>query len=102
MPLDPRRTPSHTAYMHSVPVAAGGADHVNVFTHSYLGLGLMAVRYAVFSSDANDTATQLSSACVNPIVQGKRWTYASVEYAVRYVIVNGIPARYTQLMCKSV
>lgn len=83
VPLDPRKTPSHTAYMHSVasPDAVGG--RVNVFTHSYLGLGLMAVRYGVFSAGHAVNETQLTSECVNPIVRGKRWTYGNVEYAVR-------------------
>lgn len=47
-----------------------------VFTHSYLGLGLQAVRQAVFSSGQGD-AVDLESVCVNPIVIRTDWKYAN-------------------------
>lgn len=80
VPQDPKKTPNLADYMHNVPTGSGQMD---VFTHSYLNLGLMAVRYAVFSNgfEANDTV--LSSECVNPIVHKKVWRYANVEYEVR-------------------
>lgn len=79
-PKDPQKTPSFKDYMHTVPT---GDTKVDVFTHSYLNLGLMAVRYAVFSNGFPKNETQLSSECVNPIVSKKLWKYANVEYAVR-------------------
>lgn len=79
-PKDPAQTPSFDQYMHSVPTLGSKID---VFTHSYLGLGLMAVRYAVFSNGYAANETSLSSECVNPIVNRKLWRYANVEYAVR-------------------
>lgn len=85
VPLDPRKTPGNKEYMHSVQ-GASATDTINVFTHSYLGLGLMAVRRAVFSQGQAANETQLVSECVNPIVRNKHWTYALVEYSVRWVI----------------
>lgn len=83
VPLDPRKTPSHAEYMHSVQGA--NDDTINVFTHSYLGLGLMAVRHAVLAHGQAANETQLVSECVNSIVHNKHWTYALVEYSVRLV-----------------
>lgn len=79
-PKDPKQTPSFDAFMHSVPT---GNSKIDVFTHSYLGLGLMAVRYAVFSNGYAKNETVLASECVNPIVSNKLWRYGNVEYAVR-------------------
>lgn len=84
-PKDPLKTPSFNAYMHTVPT---GNAKVDVFTHSYLNLGLMAVRYGVFSNGFLKNETQLWSECVNPIVSKKLWTYANVQYAVRYIYLN--------------
>lgn len=81
VPQDPKRTPSLGDFMHTVPTGNG---HVDVFTHSYLKLGLMAVRYAVFSNGFESNETVLSSECVNPIVHRNLWRYNNVEYAVRY------------------
>lgn len=78
-PKDPQQIPSFNDYMHTVPT---GDSKIEVFTHSYLGLGLMAVRYAVFSNTYPNNATSLTSECVNPIISNKLWKYANVEYAV--------------------
>lgn len=81
-PKDPQQTPNFKDFMHTVPT---GDSKIDVFTHSYLGLGLMAVRYAVFSDGYAQNATVLSSECVNPIVNKKLWKYSNIEYAVRYI-----------------
>lgn len=81
VPKDPAQTPSFNEFMHNVPTDTD--TNFNVFTNSYLGLGLMAVRYAVFSNELPKNQTELTSYCVNPIVKRKLWTYGNVEYAVR-------------------
>ncbi|KAJ6649867.1 Nucleoside diphosphate phosphatase ENTPD5 [Pseudolycoriella hygida] len=78
-PKDPRQNPNFENYMHRVPVGQG---EVEVFTNSYLNLGLMAVRHAVFTHGYNKNETKVASECVNPIVKNKIWKYANVEYAV--------------------
>lgn len=53
-----------------------------MYTHSYLGLGLMAARKAILSHRHADNVTKLTSACVNPFISGKKWSYGGVEYSV--------------------
>lgn len=65
--------------MHTVSTLSSSID---VFTRSYLHLGLMAVRHAVFSFGRPDE-TALSSECVNSIVKDKLWKYSNVEYFIR-------------------
>lgn len=55
---------------------------VQVFTHSYLGLGLQAVRQAVFSVGQPGDATELESVCLNPIVRHTDWKYANKLHKV--------------------
>lgn len=72
--------PSYKDYIHTVPVFN---SEVNVFTNSYLGLGLMALRHAVITSQKKaDNQTSFENECVNPIVKNKPWTYQNVEYLV--------------------
>lgn len=78
-PKDATRTPAYTEFMHTVPTFKSQMD---VFTHSYLGLGLMAVRHAVFTYGYGKNETDVQSECVNPIVRHKAWKYANVEYKV--------------------
>ncbi|XP_055710693.1 ectonucleoside triphosphate diphosphohydrolase 5 isoform X2 [Phlebotomus papatasi] len=66
-------------YIYTVPTAA---DHVKVFTHSYLGLGLHALRHAVFTSGLPDNQTAIESECVNPIVHNKLFRYANREFHI--------------------
>lgn len=80
-PKDPKQNPNFANFMHKVPVGNG---EIEVFTTSYLNLGLMAVRHAVFTHGYAKNATVVASECVNPIVKNKLWKYANVEYAVRY------------------
>lgn len=78
-PKDPRQNPNFANFTHKVPV---GQAEIEVFTHSYLNLGLMAVRHAVFTHGYNKNETKVQSECVNPIVKNKIWKYANVDYAV--------------------
>ncbi|XP_059619058.1 ectonucleoside triphosphate diphosphohydrolase 5 isoform X2 [Phlebotomus argentipes] len=69
----------YDGYIHTVPTAA---DHVQVFTHSYLNLGLHAVRHAVFMSGQPENQTSIESECVNPIVHSKLFRYANKEFLI--------------------
>jgi len=54
-------------------------ESTRLFTHSYLGLGLMAARHAVLPTDSN--ASLLRSPCVSPAVS-TQWTYGGHTYTV--------------------
>lgn len=77
-PKDAQQTPLFSDYMHTVPTLSSTVD---VFTHSYLHLGLMAVRHAVFTY--GETGNVVNSECVNQIVSNKLWKYANTDYYVR-------------------
>lgn len=71
--------PSYKDYIHAVPVF----DHeVNVFTNSYLGLGLMALRHSVITNKGAANQTSFENECINPIIKDKAWTYSKVDYKV--------------------
>jgi len=60
---------------------------VPLYTHSYLGLGLQAVRKAVLSANSTEKELQaktLISVCVNPAVS-RDWAYGGVTYTVKSV-----------------
>lgn len=78
-PKDASRTPAFADYMHRVQAFK---SQVDVFTHSYLNLGLMAVRHAVFTDGQPPNTTNIESICVNPIAKNKSWKYANVEYTI--------------------
>ncbi|XP_021944205.1 ectonucleoside triphosphate diphosphohydrolase 5 isoform X3 [Folsomia candida] len=60
-------------------------QQVPLYTHSYLGLGLQAVRKAVLSANqTNPESTVLESVCVNPVVS-REWTYGGVTYTMKGV-----------------
>lgn len=72
--------PGYKDFIHTVPVFN---TEVNVFTNSYLGLGLMALRHAVITYHQKaDNQTALESECVNPIVKDKSWIYQNIEYSI--------------------
>jgi len=78
-PRDASQTPQYTDYMHRVQTLNKDVD---VFTNSYLGLGLMAVRHSVFTYGLKSNQTNIDSVCVNSIVQNKIWRYAKKEYVI--------------------
>ncbi|XP_068159286.1 ectonucleoside triphosphate diphosphohydrolase 5 isoform X2 [Drosophila tropicalis] len=78
-PTDPDQVPVYDKFMHEVVTSS---KKINVFTHSYLGLGLMAARHAVFTHGYGKEDTIIESACVNPIIANRTWTYGNVQYKV--------------------
>jgi ectonucleoside triphosphate diphosphohydrolase 5/6 len=71
--------PSYRDFIHAVPLFN---SEVNVFTYSYLGLGLMALRHAVITHQSRPNHTAFENECVNSIIKNKPWTYSKVEYSV--------------------
>lgn len=79
-PKDSRKIPLLSEYMHTVNVPNAKID---VFTTSYLNLGLQAVRHAVFIHDAPEGSTNLESDCVNPIIKSNPFKYGTKVYQLR-------------------
>ncbi|CRL01004.1 CLUMA_CG014384, isoform A [Clunio marinus] len=72
--------PSYKNFIHAVPILNN--NEVNVFTNSYLGLGLMALRHAVITKKGAANQTSFESECVNPIIKEKSFNYGNVDYLV--------------------
>ena len=71
--------PSYKEFIHALPIFD---SEVNVFTNSYLGLGLMALRNAVITYQKTQNQTTFENECVNPIIKDKNFEYAKVTYLV--------------------
>lgn len=72
--------PSYKDFIHTVPVFN---TEMNVFTNSYLGLGLMALRHAVITHNkALENQTSFENECINPIIKDISWNYQNVDYLV--------------------
>ncbi|XP_058061589.1 ectonucleoside triphosphate diphosphohydrolase 5 isoform X1 [Anopheles bellator] len=78
-PKDVSQTPLYAAFMHRVPTLD---SYVEVFTNSYLGAGLHAIRHAVFTHRVAENETKLASECVNPIIKNKLFRYGTGQYYV--------------------
>ena len=53
-----------------------------IYSHSYLGLGLMAAREAIFSLDQAPGVTSLDSACM--VTSGAtQWSFHGKDYSIR-------------------
>ncbi|XP_046462499.1 ectonucleoside triphosphate diphosphohydrolase 5-like [Daphnia pulex] len=55
---------------------------IDVYSFSYLGLGLMAARKQILSAGQDESEVELRSPCINPMVK-KGWTYSGVNYVVK-------------------
>ncbi|XP_042881762.1 ectonucleoside triphosphate diphosphohydrolase 5-like isoform X3 [Penaeus japonicus] len=55
--------------------------NLNLYTHSYLGLGLMAARKAVLLQHKGEDGV-IHSPCVNPIID-HQWSYGGETYTIR-------------------
>lgn len=75
---DAHKTPLLADFMHTVSTPNAKID---VFTNSYLNLGLQAVRHAVYTSGqtTNESNTYVSE-CVNPIIVSKPFKYGTKVY----------------------
>lgn len=67
-------TPSSLKQKDNIHNALTPRGMTPVYTHSFTGLGLMAARHAVVTLDQPDT-TNVTSLCMNPIVQSKKFHY---------------------------
>ncbi|XP_076236069.1 nucleoside diphosphate phosphatase ENTPD5 isoform X2 [Calliopsis andreniformis] len=62
--------------------------NMSIYTHSYLGMGLMAARKAILTHGMNlenpnaKTPIEIRSECVNPIVSTE-WSYGGLNYLVK-------------------
>lgn len=72
--------PLLSEYMHTVNVPDAKID---VFSNSYLNLGLQAVRHAVYTHESPEGSKDLESICVNPIVKLNPFKYGTKEYQLR-------------------
>lgn len=82
-------------FIHQV---AALSNKINVYSHSYLGLGLMAARKQILMANNPDGALTLKSPCINPMIK-KGWNYSGVNYIVRGmhdVDVDQIPLKEWQ------
>lgn len=78
-PKDVSQTPLYKDFMHRVPTFN---SFVEVFTTSYLGAGLMAVRHAVFTHGAAEGQNKLTSECVNSIIKDKLFRYGTEQFYI--------------------
>ncbi|XP_076273539.1 ectonucleoside triphosphate diphosphohydrolase NTPase [Rhynchophorus ferrugineus] len=74
-------TPSSLRQKENIHEAVSPNGPIPVFTHSYLGLGLMAARKAVISFQNADNFN-VTCECVNPIVRNKKFHYHGNDYYV--------------------
>jgi len=57
-------------------------NKIDIYSYSYLGLGLMAARKQILSANNPEGASTLKSPCINPMIK-KGWNYSGVNYIVR-------------------
>lgn len=79
-PKDSHKTPLLSEFMHTVNVPN---DKIDVFTTSYLNLGLQAVRHAVYTHNSPDGTKNVESVCVNPIIKSNPFKYGTKLYNLR-------------------
>lgn len=61
-------------------------QNLNLYTHSYLGLGLMTARKAVLTQHLGADGV-VRSPCVNPIITDYKWSYGGNTYTVSGPVV---------------
>lgn len=74
---DSHRAPLLADFMHTVSTPNAKID---VFTNSYLNLGLQAVRHLVYTSGVTTDDNNYVSECVNPIIDSKPFKYGTKVY----------------------
>lgn len=77
---DKHKTPMLSAdHIHTISTTD---TKIDVFTNSYLNLGLQAVRHAVFTTEEDLGNGQYSSSCMNPISKSVNFRYGTNTYQV--------------------
>lgn len=76
---DPTQTPSLADYLHEVTTSK---ETIDVFSISYLNLGLQAVRHAVLTSGKTKDNSNYVNACVHPKFKSEEFTYATKKYYI--------------------
>lgn len=84
-PKSAYKMPLLSEYIHTVSTPSGKID---VFTNSYLHLGLQAVRHAVYTHGYELSETNLESVCVNPIVKSNPFKYGTKVYSLRWAVLE--------------
>ncbi|KAI4463941.1 adenosine/guanosine diphosphatase [Holotrichia oblita] len=74
-------TPSSLAEKQFIHDAVTPVGKLPVYTHSYLGLGLMAARKAMITLN-QPNKTEVESECVNTLVKNRKFHYTGVDYYV--------------------
>lgn len=74
-------TPSSLAEKQFIHDAVTPAGVIPVYTHSYLGLGLMAARKEIITVNQTNK-TEVISECVNTVVKDRKFHYSGVDYYV--------------------
>ncbi|CAG9791627.1 unnamed protein product [Diatraea saccharalis] len=81
-------------------VVPAGGNNITLYTHSYLNLGLLAARYGIFRMEANDNSTtEFTSVCVDPIVQKEPWTYGNKQYVISGARRHGMKREAAFTLC---
>lgn len=81
-------TPETLSQKKHIHQAIAPQGSIPVFTNSYLGLGLMAVRKEVITYNQNGLVN-ITSECVNPIISNKKFHFGGIDY-----IVSGLKENY--------
>lgn len=76
---NPTQTPSLADYLHEVTTST---ETIDVFSTSYLNLGLQAIRYAVLTSGKTIDKIQYVNVCVHPKFKSEEFTYATKKYYI--------------------
>lgn len=74
-------TPSSLAEKQFIHDGVTPAGVIPVYTHSYLGLGLMAARKEIITVNQGNE-THVVSECVNTVIRDRKFHYAGVNYFV--------------------
>ncbi|KRT82018.1 hypothetical protein AMK59_5959 [Oryctes borbonicus] len=74
-------TPSSLSEKQFIHDAVTPAGVIPVYTHSYLGLGLMAARKEIITINQKNF-TEVESECVNALIRNRKFHYSGVDYYV--------------------
>lgn len=78
---DKHETPMLSSdHIHNISTAEG---KINVFSASYLNLGLHTMRYAIFTAEHDNGKGEYISSCINPAIKSLIFGYGANEHRVR-------------------